>query len=268
MYFLLNFSRTGLQSTRINPKLQFQQHPDRIQRQMSGQHAQIPQMFGVTKLSYGPDNPIHVTQIGNIVYAANSAESPSLWSPTITSMDNKIDELERGLKHLKYTAEKKTKEIWPRKKSGQELSTQDEEWIDDGGNLINEKLLIDNILSLGPSVPSRLSCDQFNTIIQLAEAYTTSGVICQKEASTISKKQKIDAAKSAPATSTHISPKTEPNKQKPTQSVSNQICLATHSNKLEVLAWHHKNGGVQTKMCAHFAIAKPELLLKQPLLSK
>ena len=63
-------------------------------------------------------------------------------------------------------------------------------------------------------------------------------------------------------------PEKEPTNKEPPNPLFTHRERATIKQRIEILNWHHANGKCQTKTARHFNPIYPNLVLKQPLLSK
>ena len=86
-----------------------------------------------------------------------------------------------------------------------------------------------------------------------------------------SKKNKNQHAKKKDSTEDGSKTKNKnPKKRKASNVVqtTSKVNVATFSQKVEFLNWHHKNGKNQSRTADHFEKVYPELKIKQPLISK
>lgn len=120
--------------------------------------------LGVEPLKFNPEDPIHATRIGNIVFFAPSALKPSEFPSHLPFEQHDLHLLKKGLENLKEETQTRVDQLKSNQGNGQTLSHEDQDWLDDGGNLITEHLIVDILLSLEEFKPLKLCLDKFKAI--------------------------------------------------------------------------------------------------------
>ncbi|KAH9812395.1 hypothetical protein DFH28DRAFT_930838 [Melampsora americana] len=131
-----------------------------------------PVHFAVLPLKYNNNNPLYFTRIGNIIYLVASPDLPSKVLETLESNEHPLDRLEKGLQILRDTAETRVRDLKAKRKQGQQLTDEEEDYLDYGGNMIEEQMLVDDLLALIDNTWFKIpSVQSYNTFERLAEAY-------------------------------------------------------------------------------------------------
>ncbi|KAI7964991.1 hypothetical protein MJO29_003089 [Puccinia striiformis f. sp. tritici] len=146
--------------------------------------------------------------------------------------------LEKRFSGMKAQAGEKKKALLKKMGAGG-FNKEEEEWLDNEGNFVDEFLLMEKLKAITPNnqhIPISASD------IQIIQKITT--------ASSPEKKQSVK----------RLNLKSESkSSKKPIQAMMAQ--------KIEVLDWYDKNGKNQTKTAKHFDEIYPEIGFKQPLIS-
>ncbi|KAF5380730.1 hypothetical protein D9757_007081 [Collybiopsis confluens] len=136
----------------------------------------------------------------------------------------------------------------------QELTEEEETWLDTEGNLVDEVKLIDELEKASDYEGEIESLDATKRAI-IARLREQAGV------KTVGNKHK----NSGPANMINLQ-KCAARVEKP--PVFTRKENATVAQRIEILDWYHANGKVQKKTAAHFDSKYPNLCLTQPLISK
>ncbi|KAI7949502.1 hypothetical protein MJO28_008323 [Puccinia striiformis f. sp. tritici] len=181
--------------------------------------------------------------------------------------------LEKRFSGMKAQAEEKKKALLKKMEAGG-LNEEEEEWLDNEGNFVDEFLLMEKLKAIAPNnqhIPISASDIQIIQKISLFETEHTQG---KKDALPLTQKKTLPAAplEKKKKTATVSSPKKKQSvKQKlnlKSESKSSKKPIrATMAQKIEVLDWYDKNGKNQTKTAKHFNEIYPEIGFKQPLIS-
>ncbi|KAI7950013.1 hypothetical protein MJO28_008834 [Puccinia striiformis f. sp. tritici] len=181
--------------------------------------------------------------------------------------------LEKRFSGMKAQAEEKKKALLKKMEAGG-LNEEEEEWLDNEGNFVDEFLLMEKLKAIAPNnqhIPISASDIQIIQKISLFETEHTQG---KKDALPSTQKKTLPAAplEKKKKTATVSSPKKKQSvKQKlnlKSESKSSKKPIrATMAQKIEVLDWYDKNGKNQTKTAKHFNEIYPEIGFKQPLIS-
>ncbi|KAA1108121.1 hypothetical protein PGT21_001048 [Puccinia graminis f. sp. tritici] len=157
------------------------------------------------------------------------------------------------------------------------LTEEEEEWLDNGGNLIEEFVLMDRLKEISPNNQHIAISATDIVIIEKINTYEIDKPQAKPSKTTSSPQPKSKTAVASPIAKKKTPVATPSAKKK--ESVKEKLNLksaskasrkpvrATLAQKLEVLDWHRKNGENQTKTARHFAEIYPEIGFKQPLVS-
>ncbi|MBW0462911.1 hypothetical protein O181_002626 [Austropuccinia psidii MF-1] len=201
----------------------------------------------------GPaSQPVSATQCGNLILFTKVLRPQMYLSP-----DNMIEEIElekfkKSLQNFdKCIKSKRTKIIG--KLKANRTSPQEEEWLDNHGNLIEETVIFQRFFHSNNDGKDviKISCMEFEAIKRLVEH----GNDIQRSNS-FSQKRPLDDMKK----------KNAKKRAKPSHSHKNNR-IATLSQKLEIINWNHQNGKNQRTEEENFNEIYPELCLKQPHIS-
>lgn len=194
--------------------------------------------FGVDTVRYETKNPPHAICVGNILYLSNSNLPLSeIDAESMPTEEFEIDQLQTSLRFLKSSCNKKVSELTQHRHQGEILAAEDEEWLDNNGNLVDKQPVIANGY----------------------EKY-----VLDRKQEKEAKKRKINSPKPKPKTTNARSTSVK----KKSKISSKNFCLATIAQKIEVINWYKANGESQRKTVEYFSKRLPELNLKQPTLSR
>ncbi|KAK0218493.1 hypothetical protein EDD85DRAFT_990136 [Armillaria nabsnona] len=179
--------------------------------------------------------------------------SPSMTFPT-------IHKLKKALQTCKGETEAKRASILARLAEKGPVSAEEEAWLDEAGNFVDEDIVIEKLESASDfgAVFKNLDTSQRRAYDQLE--------------SQIKKFRKPSAKRKAPEKHTEghcDSGKAQAKKRKgaPTATSEQLGKLATMQQCVEVLDWYHVNGKNQSKTARHFNAKYLHLKIKQPLVS-
>ncbi|SJL05224.1 uncharacterized protein ARMOST_08590 [Armillaria ostoyae] len=164
-----------------------------------------------------------------------------------------IAELKKTLKLLKDETDRRRKDIKTRLAQKKSVSREDEEWLDEARNLVDEVVLVES-LAAAPDLDAALK-------ILNEHQRDLYALLIGKIRSSVSKKRKRPEAKQTAADDGKSKGKTD----KPPVFTKKEV--ATLDQRVEILDWHHQNGKNQSKTAKHFAAIYPNLKIKQPLVS-
>ncbi|KNE95919.1 hypothetical protein PSTG_10718 [Puccinia striiformis f. sp. tritici PST-78] len=163
--------------------------------------------------------------------------------------------LEKRCSGMKAQAEQKKKELLKKMEVGG-LNKDEEEWLDNVGNLVDEFLLMERLKEIAPNnqhIP--ISASDIKIIKKIKENFARSPSRKEEEISS-----------TPPSPKRKQSAKQKLNLKSDSKSSKKPI-RAMMAQKIEVLDWYDKNGKNQTKTAKHFAEIYPEIGFKQPLIS-
>jgi hypothetical protein len=243
------------------------------------------------------DGPLHLTLIGNIVHLHLTPKQPSLDDATEEDENLELHKLEAHFKKMKGDYKLRQDSLIKKMNQNQSLTTEEEEWLNGQGNLIEEQMLIEKIKSLKNKSNLTLNSDDARSLKHICEYVSESGKKEKENPKKLKKTSdiKIENDKKRKASKSDVlasngknnsdifacnkkkksldTPTSTSNKKKQKSSsnsraTDSKIKIATYAQKVEVLDWYHKNGKNQTNTAKHFSAVYPELNIKQPLLSK
>jgi hypothetical protein len=224
--------------------------------------------------------PKYVYRNGNILsfrISNTTGESETL------SFQHSIDEielhvLEKRFKAMKTQVEEKKAALVTRMKN-HSLTSEEEEWLDNAGNLVNEFMLMERLKDIAPTgqhiaiSPADVEIITKICMVEIpdsnrntSEKKTVNTQSKKKERSTVAspKKKNIQNASASPKKKPSVKQKLN---LKSASKSSKKPVQATLAQKIEVLDWHKNNGSNQTKTTKHFHAIYPEIGFKQPLIS-
>ena len=196
-----------------------------------------PEHYGVLPIVFDEWNPPYITHIGNQIYISLSSCSPSQLPSNITADEYILDRLEASLTALKLKCEKRADVINSTLEAGKEVSRLDQEWMDDGGNFIDEQLLINRILVMEEDTPKKLSNLKFRAFNTLAE-----------KAKMIKDSQYSKKMKKRQLVQPNLLGKKVPYQLSALKKADGgKRPSATFEEKVFVMDWYHANGKNQSK---------------------
>jgi hypothetical protein len=215
--------------------------------------------LAIQSLKFDSFSPIHATRIGNIIYLASSPLKPADFPPDLVSEEHELHLLEKGLERLKKKNKERIDQLETRQENGETLSHEENEWLDDNGNLITEQLVIDSFLELEEKEPCVMHSYQFEALQCVISSYQS---LVSEDT-----KRKIDNR------TTRSKSKTQSKLAKPVESKrsnrnSSSKQSLTYSQRLEVIEWYYANGESQTKTVKHFSLMYPNMGISQPNISR
>ncbi|KAH9465847.1 hypothetical protein Pst134EA_013712 [Puccinia striiformis f. sp. tritici] len=90
-------------------------------------------------------NSVYLSCVGDTLYAHNLAERPSLNDATKACEDIKLSTLEKHYTEMKNKINERLKTLQAKLKKGQPITSEEEEWMDGDGNLVDAELLMEKI---------------------------------------------------------------------------------------------------------------------------
>ncbi|POV99557.1 hypothetical protein PSTT_13691 [Puccinia striiformis] len=199
--------------------------------------------------------PVFMTRVGNLAYFSNKQSSPSQLKPVELLDQIELDLIENSYNQMQKEMLQKKEKILDKIKKNLPRTDEEEEWLDNEGNPIDEKLFIDALLGMKDNDPIQATESHIKALHKIMK-YSDNIVQLTIKTSAKSKNKKNTAATEPPALK----------KKKPNKPETNTR-IATLCQKVEVLNWHHANGKNQTKTATHFDKLYPELKLTQPRIS-
>ncbi|KNF01910.1 hypothetical protein PSTG_04734 [Puccinia striiformis f. sp. tritici PST-78] len=235
------------------------------------------------KLIEEDPNSVYLSCVGDTLYAHDLAERPSLNDATKACKDIKLSTLEKHYTEMKNKINERLKSLQAKLKKGQPITSEEEEWMDGDGNLVDAELLMEKISSLATNKKTmNLGSSDIKAFLQILNR--CSEIISAKNKLLESKKnpKKKTEKPAEKSSNTNSNPnnkrKLDNNERTSKSKISNpnnnqmtsksKISNASYAEKVEVLDWHHQNGKNQSKTAAHFDKTYPNLKIKQPLISK
>ncbi|KAI7950164.1 hypothetical protein MJO28_008985 [Puccinia striiformis f. sp. tritici] len=191
----------------------------------------------------------------NLAYFSNKQSSPSQLKPVELLDQIELDLIENSYNQMQKEMLQKKEKILDKIKKNLPRTDEEEEWLDNEGNPIDEKLFIDALLGMKDNDPIQATESHIKALHKIMK-YSDNIVQLTIKTSAKSKNKKNTAATEPPALK----------KKKPNKPETNTR-IATLCQKVEVLNWHHANGKNQTKTATHFDKLYPELKLTQPRIS-
>lgn len=141
--------------------------------------------LAVDPLQFNTEDLIHATCIGNTIFFAPSDLKPSQFPSYLQSEEHDLHLIKKGLEDLKNEIKMCPGQLISDQTSGQTLSYEDQDWLDNGGNLINEQLVVNILLSLEEFKSLSLGINKCKTLQSVILSYQ----------STLSKKSKNQMGK-------------------------------------------------------------------------
>ncbi|KAH9465204.1 hypothetical protein MJO29_006948 [Puccinia striiformis f. sp. tritici] len=235
------------------------------------------------KLIEEDPNSVYLSCVGDTLYAHDLAKPPSLNDATKACEDIKLSTLEKHYTEMKNKINERLKSLQAKLKKGQPITSEEEEWMDGDGNLVDAELLMEKISSLATNKKTmNLGSSDIKAFLQILNR--CSEIISAKNKLLESKKnpKKKTEKPAEKSSNTNSNPnnkrKLDNNERTSKSKISNpnnnqmtsksKISNASYAEKVEVLDWHHQNGKNQSKTAAHFDKIYPNLKIKQPLISK
>ena len=183
-----------------------------------------------------------------------------------------VEILKKGLnvleKHIKAKRDELTSKL-----ASKTISEEEEEWLDVGGNMVDEVHVIDELEKASNYERGLGKLDEkYKVVVQKLRELAGDIV---KVAGDKRKREFTDSIQHFPKW--HPGPETygpkDASEKKQTCKKPANPCFtrrerATLAQQIEILDWHHANGENQTKTASHFHREYPNLMIKQPLLSK
>ncbi|SJK97304.1 uncharacterized protein ARMOST_00556 [Armillaria ostoyae] len=174
-----------------------------------------------------------------------AAPNQKITTPTIVG-------IKKALALLQEEMDRRRKDINARLAQKKPVSAEDEVWLDEAGNLVDEVVLVES-LAAAPDLHEavkNLNEHQRGVYIHLIGKIQLS----------VSKKRKCPEAKKA------ATDNSKNKKQTPIEPpVFTKKEVAMLKQRIKVLDWYHRNGMNQSKTAKHFAVIYPNLKIKQPL---
>ncbi|PBK97943.1 hypothetical protein ARMGADRAFT_1027327 [Armillaria gallica] len=152
-----------------------------------------------------------------------------------------IAELKKALKLLKDETDQRRNNIKTQLAQKKPVSREDEEWLDEAGNLVNEVVLVEGLAAAHDLDAASQNLNEH----QKDERYD---LLYPRKESTAA-----DDGKSKGKT------------EKPPVFMKKKV--ATLDQCVKILDWHYQNGKNQSKTAKHFMVIYPNLKIKQPLVS-
>jgi hypothetical protein len=156
------------------------------------------------------------------------------------------------------------------------IAPEDEEWLDQAGNAVDEIQAL-NLLKKASDYErgyDRLS-DKLKAAVQRLREFAGDVVkISGKKRKHTCCSQKVQMISHLPIETENklkgFEKKTSAQNRKEDAAVPvfTKKEIATLTQRIEILDWHHKNGKNQRRTAAHFDKCYPNLILTQPLISK
>ncbi|POW22340.1 hypothetical protein PSHT_01402 [Puccinia striiformis] len=100
------------------------------------------------KLIEEDPNSVYLSCVGDTLYTHDLAKRPSLNDATKACKDIKLSTLEKHYTEMKNKINERLKSLQAKLKKGQPITSEEEEWMDGDGNLVNTELLMEKISSL------------------------------------------------------------------------------------------------------------------------
>ncbi|PBL03189.1 hypothetical protein ARMGADRAFT_1069745 [Armillaria gallica] len=176
-----------------------------------------------------------------------AAPNQKITTPTIAG-------IKKALMLLQEEMDQRRKDINARLAQKKSVSAEDEVWLDEAGNLVDEVVLVES-LAAAPDLNEAVK--NLNEHQRGVYAH-----LIGKIQPSVSKKRKCLEAKKA-ATDDGRNKKRAP--VEPPVFMKKEV--ATLKQRIEVLDWYHWNGKNQSKTAKHFTVIYPNLKIKQPLVS-
>ena len=190
---------------------------------------------------------------------------------------NPLQVLKGGLSKLKETVKKRKESLLSRLREQQKISSEDEDWLDQEANFVDEEALVDMLENASDyeRAVSKLDPKQKPLLERLIEL---GGGIKDVIVMGKSSKRKSESCQCLPKTdmgTTEVGSGPEERKvpsreKKKAEPVFTKKENATIAQRIEILDWYHKHSGPkksQVKTAAHFDKTYPNLRLKQPIIS-
>jgi hypothetical protein len=181
-----------------------------------------------------------------------------------------LDSLKKGLTALKKQVNERHNQIVSCISAGKPISAEEEEWLDNGGNLVEEVYVIDTL---------KKALDYERAYNGLEDRYKAAALqllkLANGGAQVAGKKRKRSSVivLLSMTANEHKGPEKKPkesmmNKDKHAATpVFTRKENATLRQRIEILDWHHKNNAKQKETATHFNAIWPNLTLKQPIIS-
>ena len=180
-----------------------------------------------------------------------------------------LPQLKAGLALLKKEAKAEKTQLEERLKCCEKLTNEEEKWLDNTGNYVDEERLIADLegAAVFSEAFSKLSKEQKACFHMLVAKASSTHPKAQK------KKKSVSLSSSTNSVTYKLAVTKEKAKDPSKEATSSKAAMpgpkqnAATEQKVEVLNWYEKNGENQTATAKHFASIYPDLRIKQPLVS-
>lgn len=211
--------------------------------------------LGIGALEFEDKNPIHATRIGNIISLAPSKLLPVDFPPDLVSEEHELHLLEKGLEELKSDTQVQANDMGP----------NDEDWLDDTGNLIDQQLLIDSLLALKENTPYSPQRAQF---VALQSIILSHQLMLWESAKKKIAKRRISAESRQNKKMCHRHLLKPIQSKRTSQKSTSTRQSLTYAQCSEVIDWYCANGESQSKAYQHFSQIYPNMGISQPNISR
>ena len=184
-----------------------------------------------------------------------------------------LDILKKGLAALEKQVKEKHSQLASRISAGQPISAEEEEWLDNGGNLVDEVHAVDTLEKASNYEKAYNGLDDKYKAALLRLQKLAKGV----KVAVAGNKRKCSSVilLLSMTTNKHQGKETKSkeygsmrSKEKQATPVFTKKENATLAQRIEILNWHHENKAKQKETAAHFDKKWPNLMLKQPIISE
>ncbi|POV93855.1 hypothetical protein PSTT_17155 [Puccinia striiformis] len=117
--------------------------------------------------------PVFMTRVGNLAYFSNKQSSPSQLKPVELLDQIELDLIENSYNQMQKEMLQKKEKILDKIKKNLPRTDEEEEWLDNEGNPIDEKLFIDALLGMKDNDPIQATESHIKALHKIMKLSTT-----------------------------------------------------------------------------------------------